>query len=177
MPLHLAVPPLITVMGVSGSGKTTVGAALAQRLRVPFADGDDFHPPANVARMAAGIPLTDADREPWLAALTAWMDQQTAAGQSAVLACSALRRAYRARLLDGRPAARMVFLLISRAEGETRLAARAGHFFPAALLDSQLETLEPPQPDEDYGIRMLVLRAGQDPADIVSVITAWLGSH
>jgi carbohydrate kinase (thermoresistant glucokinase family) len=168
---------IVVVAGVSGSGKTTVGTLLAARLGWTFADGDGFHPAANVARMRAGLPLTDADREPWLAALTAWMDQQIAAGQSAVLACSALRRAYRARLLDGRPAARMVFLLISRAEGETRLAARAGHFFPAALLDSQLETLELPQPDEDYGIRMLVLRAGQDPADIVSVITGWMGAH
>ena len=154
---------IVVVAGVSGSGKTTVGTLLAARLGWTFADGDGFHPAANVARMRAGLPLTDADREPWLAAITAWMDQQTAAGRSAVIACSALRRAYRARLLGGLPAARMVFLLISRDEGETRLAARAGHFFPAALLDSQLETLEPPQPDEDYGVRMLVLRADAGP--------------
>ena len=94
---------IVVVAGVSGSGKTTVGTLLAARLGWTFADGDGFHPAANVARMRAGLPLTDADREPWLAALTAWMDQQTAAGQSAVLACSALRRAYRARLLGGRP--------------------------------------------------------------------------
>jgi len=168
---------IVVVAGVSGSGKSTVGTLLAERLGWIFADGDGFHPAASVARMRAGLPLTDADRDPWLAAIAAWMDQQIAAGRSAVIACSALRRAYRARLLGGRPAARMVFLLISRDEGETRLTTRPGHFFPAALLDSQLETLEPPQPDEDYGIRMLVLRAGQDPADIVSVITAWLGSH
>jgi len=168
---------IVVVAGVSGSGKTTVGTLLAARLGWTFADGDAFHPAANVARMRAGLPLTDADREPWLAAITAWMDEQIAAGRSAVLACSALHRSYRARLLDGRPAARMVFLLISRDEGETRLTTRPGHFFPAALLDSQLETLELPQPDEDYGIRMLVLRAGQDPEDIVSVITSWLGSH
>ena len=165
----------MVVAGVSGSGKTTVGTLLAARLGWTFADGDGFHPEANVARMRAGRALTDADREPWLAAITAWMDEQTAAGRSAVIACSALRRAYRARLLGGRPAARMVFLLISRAEGETRLTSRPGHFFPAALLDSQLETLEIPQPDEDYGQRMLVLRAGQDPEDIVTVITTWLG--
>jgi len=168
---------IVVVAGVSGSGKTTVGTLLAERLGWIFTDGDGFHPAASVARMRAGQPLTDADRDPWLTAIAAWMDQQIAAGRSAVIACSALRRAYRARLLGGRPAARMVFLMISRDEGETRLTTRPGHFFPAALLDSQLETLELPQPDEDYGGRMLVLRAGQDPADIVSVITAWLGSH
>ena len=165
---------IVVVAGVSGSGKTTVGTLLAPLLGWTFADGDGFHPAANVARMRAGLPLTDADREPWLAALTAWMDQQIAAGQSAVLACSALRRAYRARLLGGRPAARMVFLLISRDEGETRLTTRPGHFFPAALLDSQLETLEPPQPDEHYGIRMLMIQTSQNPTNIITVITAWL---
>lgn len=165
---------IVVVAGISGSGKTTVGALLAERLGWAFADGDGFHPAANVARMRAGLPLTDADREPWLAAIGAWMDQHIAAGRSAVITCSALRRAYRARLLGGRPAARMVFLLISRAEGEVRLAARSGHFFPGALLDSQLETLEPPQPDEDYGIRLLALRAAASPESIVSAITAWL---
>jgi gluconokinase len=165
---------IVVVAGVSGSGKSTVGTLLAERLGWIFADGDGFHPAANVARMRAGLPLTDADREPWLDAITAWMDQQIAAGRSAVIACSALRRAYRARLLGGRPAARMVFLLISRGEGETRLTTRPGHFFPAALLDSQLETLEPPQPDEDYGIRILALRADQDPESIVSAIRTWL---
>jgi carbohydrate kinase (thermoresistant glucokinase family) len=165
---------IVVVAGVSGSGKSTVGTLLAERLGWIFADGDGFHPAANVARMRAGLPLTDADREPWLDAITAWMDQQIAAGRSAVIACSALRRAYRARLLGGRPAARMVFLLISRGEGETRLTTRPGHFFPAALLDSQLETLEPPQPDEDYGIRILALRTDQDPESIVSRIKDWL---
>jgi carbohydrate kinase (thermoresistant glucokinase family) len=165
---------IVVVAGVSGSGKSTVGTLLAERLGWIFADGDGFHPAANVARMRAGLPLTDADREPWLDAITAWMDQQIAAGRSAVIACSALRRAYRARLLGGRPAARMVFLLISRGEGETRLTTRPGHFFPAALLDSQLETLEPPQPDEDYGVRILALQADQDPESIVSAIRTWL---
>jgi gluconokinase len=165
---------IVVVAGVSGSGKTTVGTLLAERLGWIFADGDGFHPAANVARMRAGLSLADADREPWLAAITAWMDQQIAAGRSAVIACSALRRAYRARLLGGRPAARMVFLLISHDEGETRLTARPGHFFPAALLGSQLETLEPPQPDEDYGVRILALRADADPESIVSAIKDWL---
>ena len=165
---------IVVVAGVSGSGKTTVGTLLAERLGWTFADGDGFHPAASVARMRAGLPLTDADRDPWLAAIADWMDQQIAAGRSAVIACSALRRAYRARLLGGRPAARMVFLLISRDEGETRLTTRPGHFFPAALLDSQLETLEPPQPDEDYGQRLLALRSDADPESIVSAIRTWL---
>jgi carbohydrate kinase (thermoresistant glucokinase family) len=165
---------IVVVAGVSGSGKTTVGTLLAERLGWIFADGDGFHPAASVARMRAGVPLTDADRGPWLAAIAAWMDQQIAAGRSAVIACSALRRAYRARLLAGRPAARMVFLLISRDEGETRLTTRPGHFFPAALLDSQLEALELPQPDEDYGQRLLALRADADPESIVSSIKDWL---
>jgi gluconokinase len=165
---------IVVVAGISGSGKSTVGALLAERLGWPFADGDGFHPAASVARMRAGLPLTDADREPWLAAIAAWMDEQIAAGRSAVVACSALRRAYRARLLDGRPDARMVFLLLSRAEGEARLAARTGHFFPAALLDSQLQALEPPQRDENYGLRFLALRAAADPEVIVSAVRDWL---
>jgi carbohydrate kinase (thermoresistant glucokinase family) len=94
---------IVVVAGVSGSGKTTVGTLLAERLGWIFADGDGFHPAASVARMRAGLPLTDDDREPWLAAITAWMDQQIAAGRSAVIACSALRRAYRARLLGSGP--------------------------------------------------------------------------
>ena len=165
---------IVIVAGVSGSGKTTVGALLAQRLGWPFADGDEFHSPASVARMRAGQPLSDADREPWLDAIGAWMDGHIAAGRSAVVACSALRRAYRGRLLGGRPAARMVFLLISRADLEARLTARTGHFFPAALLDSQLETLESPQQDEDYGQRILALRAARDPVIIVTAVTDWL---
>ena len=99
---------ILIVAGVAGSGKTTVGALLAGRLRWLFADADSFHPEANVAKMRAGIPLTDADREPWLQAITDWMDERIAANQSAVITCSALKRAYRDRLLAGRPAATMV---------------------------------------------------------------------
>ncbi len=101
---------ILIVAGVAGSGKTTVGALLAGRLRWRFADADTFHPEANVTKMRAGIPLTDADREPWLRAITDWMDERIAAGQSAVVTCSALKRVYRDRLLVGRPAATMVFL-------------------------------------------------------------------
>jgi gluconokinase len=139
---------ILVVAGVAGSGKTTVGRLLAGRLHCAFADGDNFHPPASVAKMRAGVPLTDADRWPWLAAITAWMDERAAAGQSAVVACSALRRAYRERLLAAAAAPRMVFLVVPHGADESRLGTRPGHFFPAGLLDSQYATLELPQPPE-----------------------------
>ena len=142
--------------GVSGSGKTTVGRLLADRLGWPFADGDSFHPAASVAKMAAGIPLTDDDRWPWLAAIGAWMDARIAAGGSGVVACSALKRRYRDVLRQGRPEVRLVFLDVSRDEDLARLRARSGHFFPAALMDSQFADLEPPEPAEGA----LVMPAG-----------------
>ena len=139
---------IVIIAGVSGSGKTTVGALLAGRLGWPFADADDFHPAANVEKMRAGIPLTDADRQPWLRAIVAWMDEHIARGESAVVGCSALRRSYRDELLVGRPEARMVFLATDRKVLARRLAARVGHFFPEQLLASQLAAVEPPGPDE-----------------------------
>jgi gluconokinase len=139
---------ILIVAGVAGSGKTTVGALIAGRLHWRFADADTFHPEANVAKMRAGVPLSDADRQPWLRAVTGWIDERTAAGQSSVVTCSALKRAYRDQLLDGRPNAVMVFLEVSREVLAERLAARPGHFFPEQLLDSQLAALEPPAPDE-----------------------------
>ena len=139
---------ILIVAGVAGSGKTTIGALLAGRLRWRFADADTFHPAANVAKMRNGIPLTDADREPWLRAVAAWMDERIAAGQSGVITCSALKRAYRDQLLDGRPMATLFFLEVPREVLEKRLVSRPGHFFPEKLLDSQLNTLELPAPDE-----------------------------
>jgi carbohydrate kinase (thermoresistant glucokinase family) len=150
---------ILIVAGVSGCGKTTVGALLAGQLGWEFADADDFHPEANVAKMRSGIPLTDADREPWLRSVGRWMDGEIAAGRSAVVACSALKRSYRDLLLDGRPDAVMAFLMVSREELDRRLLARTGHFFPEKLLDSQLATLEPPQPDE----RVVTVRAENSP--------------
>jgi gluconokinase len=161
---------ILIVAGVSGSGKTTVGAMLAGRLGWRFADADDFHPAANVEKMRAGIPLTDEDRRPWLQALTAWMDERIAQGKSAVIACSALKRAYRDVLLGDRPDVRMVFLEVGREELARRLAARQGHFFPEKLLGTQLDTLDPPQPDEHV---ISVADAG-DPADTVASIIAVL---
>ncbi len=141
-------PQIAIVMGVAGSGKTSVGRQLATGLGWAFAEGDDFHSAANVAKMASGTPLTDADRWPWLDAIGSWLVAQTAEGRSAVVACSALKRRYRDRLRLAWPALRLVYLRVDRAELHRRLAARLEHFFPERLLDSQLQDLEPPQADE-----------------------------
>jgi len=162
---------ILIVAGVAGSGKTTVGALLAGRLGWQFADADTFHPEANIAKMRAGVPLADADRQPWLHAITDWMDERIATGQSAVVTCSALKRAYRDQLLIGRPAATMIFLQVSRAVLEQRLMARHGHFFPEQLLDSQLAALEPPAPDE----RVRTVLADGDSAQTAAQIIATLG--
>jgi gluconokinase len=161
---------ILIVAGVSGSGKTTVGALLAGRLGWLFADADDFHPAANVAKMRAGIPLTDDDRWPWLRAIAAWMDDAIARGESAVVTCSALKRRYRDVLLTGRPEARLVFLRVDRELLERRLAARHGHFFPQQLLDSQLAALEPAGPDENAVT--VTVHPGDSPAATVAAIIA-----
>ena len=161
---------IVIVAGVSGSGKTTVGALLAGRLGWAFADADDFHPAANIAKMHAGIPLTDEDRWPWLRLIAAWMDERIAHGESAVLACSALKRSYRDMLIDGRPEVQMVFLATDGQVLTRRLAARVGHFFPEQLLRSQLETLEPPGPDE----RVIRVVPADTPAGTVDAIIAVL---
>ncbi len=158
------------VAGVSGSGKSTVGLRLAGRLGWPFTDADDFHPAASVAKMRAGVPLTDEDRWPWLRAIAAWMDERIAGNESAVVTCSALKRSYRDLLLDGRPQARMVFLAPDRAELARRLAARHGHFFPEQLLGSQFAALEPPQPEE----RVVTVVPSDDPDTTVASIIAVL---
>jgi carbohydrate kinase (thermoresistant glucokinase family) len=136
---------IVLVGGVAGSGKTTVGRVLAARLNWHFQDADKFHSAANVSKMRAGIPLTDADRRPWLAAIAAWMDESIATGDSSVAGCSALRQSYRDQLLAGRPEARLAFLEVSREVAQARLLARKGHFFTARLIDSQFADLEPPQ--------------------------------
>ena len=140
---------IVVVGGIAGSGKTTVGQLLARRLGWEFADGDKFHTAAAVAKMQAGVPLTDDDRWPWLDAIGAWIDQEDAAGKSAVVACSALRRSYRDRLRAGRPELRMFFLVVGHEADEARLSSRRGHFFPEKLLDSQFATLELPEPSEE----------------------------
>ena len=136
-------------MGVSGAGKTTIANSLAMRLGWPFQEGDALHPEANVAKMHAGIALTDADRQPWLQAVAAWIDGQRAKHQPGIVTCSALRRAYRQQLMGGRPEVRLIYLRGTRALLDERLATRHGHFMPESLLASQLDTLEEPVPDED----------------------------
>jgi gluconokinase len=158
-------------MGVSGSGKSTIAAALAVRLHWTYEDGDWFHPPANVEKMHAGHPLTDADRVSWLAAIATWIDSTRAGGQHAVIACSALKRAYRDVLVGDRPDVRIVYLKGDRDLIARRMSVRHGHFMPVSLLDSQFATLEEPGPDENP----IVVSIDAHPRDIVEAIVAQLG--
>jgi len=163
-------PVVVVVMGVSGSGKTTVAALLASTLHWEFVEGDDLHPPANVAKMHAGTPLTDADRAPWLARIAAAIDRLRAAGQGGVVACSALRRAYRDVLIGDRSGVALVYLRGDHDLLATRMRARPGHFMPVSLLDSQLATLEEPGADE----HPIVLPISRTPATTVQAIVAAL---
>jgi gluconokinase len=138
----------LIVMGVASSGKSTIAKKLAERLGWTFEDGDDFHPEANVAKMSAGQPLTDDDRWPWLQAIADEIDKVSSAGGQVVVACSALKRAYRDVLVHGRSDIGIVYLDGSRELIGERMAKRKGHFMPPGLLDSQFNTLEPPAPDE-----------------------------
>src|SRR5277367_6365904 len=142
-------PAAIIVMGVSGSGKSTIGALLASRLRCEFEDADWLHPAANVEKMHHGIPLTDQDRLPWLNAVAAWIDHCRQSGERRVVACSALKRWYRDILIGDRPDVRLVYLKGDEALIARRIATRHEHFMPPSLLHSQFEALEEPGPDED----------------------------
>ncbi len=161
---------VLVVMGVSGSGKTTIAVPLAERLGWPFMEGDDLHPPANVAKMHSGRALDDDDRWPWLDAIAAWIDQRLAGHEPGVITCSALKRAYRDRIIGARRGVRLVFLHADRALLAERLAHRTGHFMPSSLLDSQIATLEPPTPDE----HPLSVDLGPPPEQVVSKIIAQL---
>jgi gluconokinase len=156
-------------MGVSGSGKSTVGALVAGKLHRAYAEADDFHPAANVAKMAAGHPLTDEDRWPWLAAIGRWIDERIAKGEPGVVTCSALTRKYRDVLR--RPEARIVYLRGSRELIAQRLAARPGHFFKADMLASQLAALEEPAPDEGVA----TVDIGGTPEEIADAVVAAAG--
>ncbi|MFI1729721.1 gluconokinase [Streptomyces acidicola] len=139
-------PHVVVVMGVAGTGKTTIGPLLAARLGVPYAEGDDFHPEANIAKMSAGVPLDDTDRWPWLDAIGAWAHGR--AGLGGVVSCSALKRSYRDRLRAAAPELVFVHLIGDRELVGERMTHRQGHFMPAALLDSQFATLQPLLADE-----------------------------
>jgi gluconokinase len=142
-------PCALIVMGVSGSGKSTIAEKLAQRLGWTYEDGDRFHPASNVAKMSAGHPLTDEDRWPWLQAIADEIDRACKAGEHVVIACSALKRSYRDVLVHGRRDVRIVYLNGTQELIAGRLAARKGHFMPPGLLASQFKTLESPGPDEN----------------------------
>ncbi|GAA5156282.1 gluconokinase [Nocardioides marinquilinus] len=167
-PADPGAPPLVVVMGVSGSGKSTVGAALSQRLRVPYEDADDLHPQANVAKMAAGHALDDDDRRPWLDAVGAWLGAHD--GTGGVMSCSALKRAYRDQLRTHAPRLELLHLHGPREVIAARQASRPGHFMPASLLDSQFATLEP-LGDDEHG---LVVDVAQ-PVD--ALVQAYVDHH
>lgn len=163
-------PRVLVVMGVSGSGKTTIATLLAGRLGWDFEDGDDFHPPANVAKMHDGAPLTDEDRWPWLRAIAAWIDEVRSGASGGVVACSALRRTYRDVLMGGRPDVRLVYLRGDPVLIGQRQAARHGHFMPPSLVSSQFASLEEPGPDE----QPILAAVEQRPCEIVDGIVAQL---
>lgn len=147
-PHHRGVPRIILLMGVSGSGKSTTARRLASALDWPHCDADSFHPPANIAKMRAGKPLTDDDRWPWLAAIANWIDGQRAIAATGIVACSALKRRYRDILIGDRPDVGLVYLQGGFSLIAARLSRRRGHFMPPQLLHSQFEALEEPQADE-----------------------------
>ncbi len=161
-------PAVIIVMGVSGSGKSTIGALLASRLRWEFEDADWLHPAANVDKMHHGLPLTDQDRLPWLNAVAAWIDHCRQSGERSVVACSALKRWYRDILIGDRRDVRLVYLKGDEALIARRLATRHEHFMPPSLLHSQFEALEEPGPDENPVVVSIEPRPQQIVAQILS---------
>jgi len=155
-------------MGVSGSGKSLIGATLARALGVEFVEGDDYHPPENVRRMASGIPLSDEDRAGWLRSLAGRIREARGAGTGLVMSCSVLKRSYRDVLRDGARDVRFVFLRGPRDLIAERVAGRRGHYMPSSLLDSQIATLQEPSPDEDAW----VCDIRKSPSDLVAALTA-----
>lgn len=168
---HRGSPPILVLMGVSGAGKTTIAEELEARLGWPFKEGDALHPEANVAKMHAGIPLTDADRQPWLESVAAWIDGQRASRQPGLITCSALKRSYRRIVVGDRAEVRLVYLRGSREVMGEHLAKRSGHFMPASLLRSQIDTLEEPGQDEDP----LIVDVGPPAGEVAEQIIRRLG--
>lgn len=171
MTTHAAPPTVLVVMGVSGSGKSTLAGVLAGRLGWALQEGDDLHPAANVAKMEAGIPLTDEDRRPWLELIREWIVKKQEAGEPGIVTCSALRRSYREIL--ARPGVEFVHLKGTKHDLAERLGRRLGHFMPASLLDSQLDTLEPLAPGEAG----FVVDAALPVQDAAQQVLDWLEEH
>jgi gluconokinase len=161
-PIERKVPVALIVMGPAGIGKTTTAQLLSSRLGWLFAEGDRFHPRANIDRMSRGLPLDDADRSPWLASIRDWVSQQAEAGRSVVVTCSALRRSYRDILREAQADVRFVELVAGQNVVASRMAGRSGHFMPPSLLASQFAALESLQPDE-AGVRI----AADEPPEVV----------
>jgi gluconokinase len=167
----MPAPVFVVVMGVSGSGKTTVAEGIAAHLHWRFQEADELHPRANVEKMSHGEPLTDEDRGPWLDAIGDWLDARVQAGEDAVLTCSALRRTYRDRLRSGRPGVRFCHVTVSDETLRQRLSHRRGHYMPASLLSSQLATLEE-LADDEPGV---TVSAEGEPADVLAEALRALG--
>ena len=164
-------PCVIVLMGVSGSGKSTAGKRLSAMLDWPFRDADSFHPQANIDKMSRGIPLADADRAPWLAAIAAWIAERVRSGEPGIVSCSALKRIYRRTLLEGQSGVGLVYLQGSFGLISDRMSRRKGHFMPPDLLKSQFETLQEPAPDEGA----LVVSVRLSPKKIADIIVAGFG--
>ncbi len=161
-----AAPLVIVLMGVAGCGKSTTGAGLAKVLGWPFRDADSFHPPANIEKMRSGQPLDDADRAPWLAAIARWIDERLERAEPGIVSCSALKRAYRGRIIGARRGVRLVYLKGDRTLISQRLGARKRHFMPASLLDSQLSVLEEPGGEE----HPVIVNIAMSPRRVVTTI-------
>ena len=170
--VHRGTPPILVIMGVSGSGKSTIARVLAARLGWAFQEGDALHPDENVAKMHAGIPLTDADRQPWLERVAAWIDDRRANKQPGIITCSALKRSYRRIVIGDRPEVRLLYLRGGRDLIAEHLAGREGHFMPPSLLQSQIDTLEEPGPDEDP----LTVDVGPPAVEVADQIIRLLGA-
>jgi ribose 5-phosphate isomerase A len=169
---HRGSPPVLVIMGVSGAGKSTIAEELAARLGWSLEEGDTLHPDENIAKMHAGIPLTDADRKPWLERVAAWIDAQRAKKQPGIITCSALKRSYRQAIIGDRPEVRLVYLRGGRDLVAEHLAGRHGHFMPKGLLQSQIDTLEEPGPDEDPLTVDLGTSAGEVAGEIIRLLGA-----
>jgi gluconokinase len=167
-----AMPSVLVVMGVSGSGKTTIGAQLAIQLHWEFEDGDWFHPARNIEKMHCGIPLTDEDRAPWLIAIADFIDSTRTAGGHAVIACSALKKRYRAVIVGNRPDVRLIYLKGDIEMIGRRMSARHEHFMPASLLQSQFDALEEPGPDENPIVASIEPRPREVVANVLSALEA-----